>query len=519
MTNALDIQRVCKRFGSVNAVDDVSLSIGEAEIFAFVGENGAGKTTLMNLVYGLYQSDSGAISAFGRPLKTGSPSAAIAQGIGMVHQHFMLVPTLTVAENVVLGDEPRRRGLFLDRGAAVRRVREMAAKLGFDLDPEALVQDIGVGMQQRVEIVKALCRGAKLLILDEPTANLTPQEADELYAIVRRLRQAGTTVVFITHKLREVLAVADRIGVMRRGKLVRVLPAAQTNETELSGLMVGASVEPEKRHPAAAVGREPLVSVRDLRVRNALGKTALTDVTFDVFPGEILAVAGVDGNGQAELAEALSGLRAPEAGEIVFAGRKMAGAAPAAFREAGLAHIPADRLRRGLCPNMSVLENLALGRQSKAPFSKGIFLDQAGASARAEALIRRFDIRPPSTEPAARGLSGGNQQKIILAREIDQHPRLLIANQPTRGLDIGAIATVHREILQARDAGCAVLLVSLDLDEVLALADRILVLRSGRVAGIVPGEGASERAVGALMLGGETSVSKAVPASDAPAGT
>ena len=505
MTNALDIERVCKRFGSVKAVDDVTLSIPEAEIFAFVGENGAGKTTLMNLVYGLYQPDSGTIRAFGKPLKTGSPAAAIAQGIGMVHQHFMLVPTLTVAENVVLGDEPKRHGVFLDRNAAVRRVREMAAKLEFDLDPEALIQDIGVGMQQRVEIIKALCRGAKLLILDEPTANLTPQEADELYDIVRRLRKSGTTVVFITHKLREVLAVADRIGVMRRGALVKVLHAAETNETELSGLMVGASVEPEKRHPAASVGKEPLVSIKDLHVRNALGKEALAGVTFDVFPGEILAVAGVDGNGQAELAEALSGLRKPDSGDIVFSGKAMAGASPSDFREAGLAHIPADRLQRGLCPDMSVLENLALGRQSSPPFAKGLFIDRAGASERAKSLIQRFDIRPPSTEPAARGLSGGNQQKIILAREIDQNPRLLIANQPTRGLDIGAIATVHREILQARDAGCAVLLVSLDLDEVLALADRILVLRSGRIAGIVPGEGASERAVGALMLGGDAS--------------
>lgn len=501
MPHALDIDRLSKRFGNLAAIDDVSLSIGEAEIFALIGENGAGKTTLMNLIYGLYRPDAGHIRAFGRELRGGSPAAAIAQGIGMVHQHFMLVPTLTVAENVVLGCEPRRLGFLLDRKAAVRRVQEMADALEFSLDPAALVAEIGVGMQQRVEIVKALCRGARLLILDEPTANLTPQEADELCAIVRKLRQAGTAVVFITHKLREVLSVADRIGVMRRGRLVATLKAAETSAKELSNLMVGASVELGRRHPAVSPAQVPLVEVEHLSALNAQGLPALSDVTFDVRPGEILAVAGVDGNGQAELVEVLCGLRALSAGVIRLSGEVLSRADPAWLRARGLAHIPADRLHRGLCLDLSVTENFALGRARAAPFARGPFVDRRFAAERASALIGRFDIRPADPRLMARALSGGNQQKVILAREIDQQPRFLIAAQPTRGLDIGAIATVHRELFRIRDEGCAVLLVSLDLDEILALADRILVLRAGRVAGIIPGEGASERALGEMMLG------------------
>lgn len=504
MTHALDIERLSKRFGGLAALDDVSLSIGEAEIFALIGENGAGKTTLMNLVYGLYRPDAGVIRAFGRPIETGSPAAAIARGIGMVHQHFMLVPTLTVAENVALGGEPRRLGIFLDRKAAIRRVRETADALDFSLDPEALVADIGVGMQQRVEIVKALCRGARLLILDEPTANLTPQEADELYAIVRKLRAAGTTVVFITHKLREVLEVADRIGVMRRGRLVATLAAAEASASRLSDLMVGASVEIGRRRPAATSDQAPFVEVAHLSALNAQGLAALSDVSFDVRPNEILAVAGVDGNGQAELVEVLSGLRAPSSGVVRIGGRAVAQTDPAWLRAQGMAHIPADRLHRGLCLGLSVTENFALGRAREAPFARGPFVDRASAAGRSAALIERFDIRPADPRLPARALSGGNQQKVILAREIDQKPRFLIAAQPTRGLDVGAIATVHRELFRIRDEGCAVLLVSLDLDEVLALADRVLVLRAGRVAGIVPGEGADERALGEMMLGAAT---------------
>ncbi len=501
MPNALDIDRLSKRFGSIAAIDGVSLSIGQAEIFALIGENGAGKTTLINLVYGLYRPDAGRIRAFGRELRAGAPAAAIAQGIGMVHQHFMLVPTLTVAENVALGSEPRRLGIFLDRRAAIRRVQETAEALEFALDPAARVADIGVGMQQRVEIVKALCRGARLLILDEPTANLTPQEADELYAIVRRLREAGTTVVFITHKLREVLAVADRIGVMRRGQLVATLSAAEASAKALSDLMVGESVELGRRRPSTAAAQAPFVEVERLSAQNAQGRPALSDVTFDIRPGEILAVAGVDGNGQAELVEVLAGLRAHTGGAIRIGGRAISRADPALFRALGLAHIPADRLHRGLCLDLSVAENFALGRAREAPFARGPFADRRAAAARAAALIERFDIRPADPGLSARDLSGGNQQKVILAREIDQRPRFLIAAQPTRGLDIGAIATVHRELFEIRDAGCAVLLVSLDLDEVLALADRILVLRGGRVAGIISGGGASERALGEMMLG------------------
>ncbi len=356
-------------------------------------------------------------------------------------------------------------------------------------------------MQQRVEIVKALCRGARLLILDEPTANLTPQEADELYAIVRRLREAGTTVVFITHKLREVLAVADRVGVMRRSRLVATLRASETSARELSDLMVGQSVDLGTRHPARDVARTPLVEVERLSVNNAQGRPALREVSFAIHPGEILAVAGVDGNGQTELVDALTGLVAPTGGAIRIGGQALTRPDPAWLRARGLCHIPADRLHRGLCLDMSVSENIALGRANQAPFARGPFIAHQAAAERARSLIERFDIRPTDPALASRALSGGNQQKVILARELDQKPRFLIASQPTRGLDIGAIATVHRALRAVRDEGCAVLLVSLDLDEVLALADRVLVLCAGRVAGIVPGEGATERALGELMLG------------------
>ncbi|MDR0965978.1 MAG: ABC transporter ATP-binding protein, partial [Myxococcales bacterium] len=419
---ALDIDRLGKRFGNIAAIDDVSLQLARGEIFALIGENGAGKTTLMNLVYGLYRPDAGHIRAFGQPLQPGSTSAAIAAGIGMVHQHFMLVPTLTVAENVVLGNEPRRLGCLLDRKAAVRLTERTADALGFALDPRALVRDIGVGMQQRVEIVKALCRGARLLIFDEPTANLTPQEADELYAIVRRLRDSGTTVVFITHKLREVIGVADRVGVMRRGKLVSIGDAKDATPRGLSNLMVGASVELGQRHPATAVAQTPIVALDRVSARDAQGHPALNDVSFDVRPGEILAVAGVDGNGQAELVEVLSGLCALTAGTILFDGQDVSHATPARLRALGLAHIPADRLHRGLCPNLQLTENLALGRARQAPFAKGPFIDRRRATERASALIERFDIRPPDPRRTARELSGGNQQKVILARELDQKP-------------------------------------------------------------------------------------------------
>jgi simple sugar transport system ATP-binding protein len=419
----------------------------------------------------------------------------------MVHQHFMLVPPLTIAENVVLGREPRRWGL-LDRREAAARVRAVATQFGFEVDPEARVEQVGVGMQQRVEIIKALYRGAELLILDEPTANLTPQEADDLYRVVRGLAAAGKTVVFISHKLREVLGVAHRIGVMRRGRLVATVAAGETTAEALSELMVGRQVDGMVRvpRPPAAPG-EPLVRVEAVSAQNDRSRPALQDVGFELRAGEILAVAGVDGNGQAELAEVLTGLRSPTAGKVLVRGQDLTRAGPRAFRDAGVAHVPSDRQQRGLCMSLRVDENLALGRHQHKPWARGAFIDREGRAQAAARLCTEFDVRPADPTLPVRALSGGNQQKVIVAREVDSSPSVLVVVQPTRGLDVGAISTVHDRLRAERDHGRAVLLLSLDLDEVLALADRVLVLYGGRVMGVVPGEGADEKQLGRLMLG------------------
>ncbi|MBI5546294.1 MAG: ABC transporter ATP-binding protein [Deltaproteobacteria bacterium] len=509
MPAALSLEHISKRFGAVAALEDVSLQIERGEIFALVGENGAGKTTLMNVVYGLYKPDRGSVQVFERAEIIDSPAKAISLGVGMVHQHFMLVPPLTVAENVVLGREPKRWGL-LDRREAVARVKAVADQFGFEVDPHVRVEQIGVGMQQRVEIIKALYRGAQLLILDEPTANLTPQEADDLYRVVRGLAQAGKTVIFISHKLREVLAVAHRIGVMRRGRLVSVVKAADTNATALSELMVGREVAGMERGPAAAPpAGEPLLRVGAVSALNDRGRPALSEVSFELRAGEILAVAGVDGNGQAELAEVLTGLRRTSAGSLSVGGQELAGQGPHLFREAGVAHVPSDRQQRGLCLPMRVDENLSLGRHAREPFASGAFIDRAGRAQAAARLCSEYDIRPPDPALAARALSGGNQQKVIVAREIDAGPKVLVVVQPTRGLDVGAISTVHGRLRRERDRGRAVLLISLDLDEVLALGDRILVLYGGQVMGIVPGEGADEKALGRMMLGQRSEAAEA----------
>ncbi|MGC4123203.1 MAG: ABC transporter ATP-binding protein [Myxococcales bacterium] len=506
MPLALRLEHIRKRFGAVTALDDVSLDIERGEIFALVGENGAGKTTLMNVVYGLYKPDHGTVQVFnsaGLAVSHGSidsPARAIELGVGMVHQHFMLVPPLTVAENVVLGREPKRFGL-LDRKAASAQVKAVADRFGFDIDPEARIEQIGVGMQQRVEIVKALYRGAELLILDEPTANLTPQEADDLYRVVRGLAQAGKTIVFISHKLREVLGVANRIGVMRRGKLVTVVKSSETNANALSELMVGREVVGMVRTPSKATPGEPLVKLHNICASNDRGRPALADLSLELKAGEILAIAGVDGNGQAELAEVLTGLRRASAGTISISGKDLTGAGPRAFRDAGVSHVPSDRQQRGLCMGMRVDENLALGRHDRPPFAHGPFIDRPGRASTAERLCAEFDVRPADPSLAVRALSGGNQQKVIIAREVDVSPKVLVVVQPTRGLDIGAISTVHDRLRKERDAGKAVLLISLDLDEVLALGDRICVLYGGKVMGVVAGEGADEKALGRMMLG------------------
>jgi simple sugar transport system ATP-binding protein len=496
---AISLQHLSKRFGQTVALDDVSLELHPAERLALVGENGAGKSSLMNVLSGLYQPDAGAVAFDGQPVRLSTPREALARGVGMVHQHFMLVPTLSVAENVVLGAEPTRWGL-LDLRAAEAQVAATCARLGFALDPRARVGSLSVGSQQKVEIVKALHRGVTTLILDEPTAVLTPQEADELFAVTRTLSAGGVTVVLISHKLKDVLGFATRIAVMRRGRLVAELAPERTSPAELAGLMVGELAPPEV---TSAAGRLPTVARRGpvLELRQA-GARGLTDVTLAVQAGEVLGVAGVDGNGQRELAELATGLLPLTAGELRLHGQPEPRLTPARARALGVAHLPEDRLARALVAELTVEENVALGRHTQAPFARGLRVDFAGRRARTEALLESSDVRPRAPTLRAGALSGGNQQKLVVGRELDFEPRLLVAVQPTRGLDVAAVAAVRERLLQARDAGAAVLLVSLDLDEVLALSDRLVVLSGGRVQATLGREAFEPRAIGRLMLGG-----------------
>lgn len=499
----IQLSNISKSFGTTAALCDVTLGLQRGERLAIVGENGAGKSSLMNVLYGLYRPDAGEVRLDGEQVRFRGPRDAIARGIGMVHQHFMLVPTLTVAENLVLGDEPGRFG-SLDLRAARAEVERLGSELSFRLDPDAQVGTLTVGAQQRLEIAKALRKGATTLILDEPTAVLTPQEADELFSVTRTLSAAGRTVVFIGHKLKEVLAFATRIAVMRRGRLVGEVTPEQTSPEALAAMMVGQSVasaewsRPVPRPTGQPSG--PVLEVKGLCTAPRQGRRALAEVSLTLGPGEIVGLAGVDGNGQRELAEVLTGLLPSTAGEVLVAGQRL-GADPAAARRLGVAHIPEDRLARAIVGPMSVEENLSLGRQGAPPFAKGPLVDFAGRRERALTLLRTWDVRPLDPEARMGELSGGNQQKAVVAREVDQHPRLLVAVQPTRGLDIAAVAQVRRQLLAERDRGCAVLLSSLDLDELLALADRIYVLFEGRIAGELERSAFDERKLGELMLG------------------
>jgi ABC-type uncharacterized transport system ATPase subunit len=479
----------------------VSLDIGAGELLALVGENGAGKSSLMNVLYGLYSPDSGEIVLDGKPIRFKSPRDAIARGIGMVHQHFMLVPTLTVAENVVLGREPRRWGR-MDLERANAEVAATCQRFGFQLDPRARVDTLTVGSQQKVEIVKALHRGAKVLILDEPTAVLTPQEAEDLFRVARGLKEQGHTVIFISHKLREVLSVAERIAVMRRGKLVAEVRAAETSASELANLMVGeartehAVVEPYQPPTGAVV-----LSAQALKVRVEDGCTALNGVTLEVHAGEIVGIAGVDGNGQRELAEVLTGLRRLESGQGTLLGKPLANLTPHEARRRGVSHVPEDRLRRAVVKGMSVEENVALGRQGLPPFARGPWLDFKGRRERTARLLGAYDVRPPDPLLPVQALSGGNQQKVVVARELDAEPKLLVVVQPTRGLDISAVAQVHDRLREERAKGVGVLLISLDLEEVLTMSDRVYVLFEGRVTGTFTRPEFDEREIGRRMLG------------------
>ena len=495
----LELKGITKRFGPLVANEGIDLAVAPGQVHALLGENGAGKSTLMNVLYGLLQPDEGEILIDNQAVRFGSPKDAIAAGIGMVHQHFMLVPVFTVAENVTLGIEETRPPGLLDRRRTRRDVRELSQRYGLEVDPDALVENLPVGIQQRVEIVKALVREATVLILDEPTAVLTPAETDDLFRIIRQLKDGGTSIVFISHKLKEVQAIADTITVLRRGKVVGERPPSST-EDELALLMVGRDVQLRVSKQAAKPG-EVVLDVAGLIVTDLAGQAQVNGTSFQVRAGEILGVAGVQGNGQTELCEALMGLRAATAGRVTLDGRDLTRATPAQRLEAGIAYVPEDRQEDGLIGDFSVADNMVLDQYNKAPFAKGINLNLGAIAANAAERVKEFDVRTTSADTAVGTLSGGNQQKVILARELAHEHKLLIASQPTRGLDVGSIEFVHRRIVAQRDKGVAVLIVSAELDEIYALADRIAVMYEGKITGFRPPTVPVEE-LGKLMAGG-----------------
>jgi general nucleoside transport system ATP-binding protein len=495
----LELRGITKAFPGIIANDHVDLDLGPGEVHALLGENGAGKSTLMNILYGLYKADSGEIRLRGKPVSFASAKDAIEAGIGMVHQHFMLIPVMTVAENIVLGIEPRHDLVLLDERGAENRVRELSQQFGLAVDPTVLVSQTTVGQQQRVEILKALFRGAEILILDEPTAVLTPQEATELFAIVKRLKADGKSIIFISHKLNEVLEIADRITVLRRGKTIETVPSAGATEESLARAMVGREVllRVEKKPPSAG---DVLLQVEGLNVSDERGIKKVNDVSFSVRAGEIVGIAGVDGNGQSELIDAITGLRRADSGTIRVGGVALQHTTARKLLDAGVGHIPEDRQRRGLVLEFAIAENIALHDYAEPPDARWGWLFPKRLVERAGRLIREFDVRGGGPLTRASSLSGGNQQKVIAAREISRDPRVLIAAQPTRGLDVGAIEYLHRRLVEERDKGRAILLISLELDEVLSLSDRLLVIYEGEIVG-EHGAGASEEEIGLEMLG------------------
>jgi general nucleoside transport system ATP-binding protein len=495
----LELRGITKEFPGVLANDHVDFELAKGEVHALLGENGAGKSTLMNILYGLYHPDEGEILLNGQTVRIGSPRDAIDLGIGMVHQHFMLIPVMTVAENIVLANEPSN-GPFLDLAGAEKRVRELSTQFGLAVRPDARVDSISVGMQQRAEILKALYRGAEILILDEPTAVLTPQEAQELFAIIRSLQGEGKSIIFISHKLNEVLEIADRITVLRQGKHVDTVPRAGATQEGLARLMVGRDVVLRVEKPPAEPG-ETLLKVEDLYVRDIRDLEAVRGVSFEVKAGEIVGIAGVDGNGQTELIDAITGLRKPVSGRILVAGDDLTNEGARACLDVGVGHIPEDRQLRGLVLDFTLAENLALHDYREEPDSRWGWLYPRRLVQRAVRLLKEFDVRGGRPQTLAATLSGGNQQKVVVAREVSRNPRVLVAAQPTRGLDVGAIEFVHRRLVTERDEGRAILLVSFELDEVLSLSDRILVLYEGRIVGEYA-PGVSEEELGIAMTGG-----------------
>jgi len=496
----LEMRGIRKAFPGIVANDDVDLDVRHGEVHALLGENGAGKSTLMNILYGLYKPDAGEIFVEGKPAAFSSAKDAIEAGIGMVHQHFMLIPVMTVAENIVLGTEPVQAGILLDERAAARRVQELAKSFNFAVDPNARIDSITVGQQQRIEIMKALYRNASILILDEPTAVLTPQEAADLFEILRTLKREGISIIFISHKLNEVLEIADRITVLRRGKKIETVPREGATEESLARAMVGREVLLRVEKPPADPG-DVLLEVEDMHVLDDRGIPKVRGASFAVRAGEIVGIAGVDGNGQSELIDAIAGLRKLESGSVTVAGREWRNANAREMLDAGVGHIPEDRQRRGLVLEFTIAENVALHDYAKPPDAKWGWLYPNRLVERARVLIREFDVRGGGPLTRALALSGGNQQKVVAAREIARDPKVLIAAQPTRGLDVGAIEFLHRRLVEERAEGRAILLVSLELDEILSLSDRILVIYEGEIVGEHTGE-VSEQEIGLEMLGG-----------------
>jgi simple sugar transport system ATP-binding protein len=497
----LELQKITKQFPGVLANDRISISVDKGQVLGLLGENGAGKTTLMNILSGLYRPDSGKIFIDGKERIFRDPAQAIDAGIGMVHQHFMLVPVFDVTESVVLGNEPTKGPLgSFDRATARAQVVELSKRHGLHVDPDAKIESLPVGVRQRVEILKALYRKSDILVLDEPSAVLTPQETEELFDIIRGLAKGGTSVIFITHKLNEVIAVADKITVLRRGAVAGETTPKKATAAKLAEMMVGREVQLTVSRSKSKVAK-PLLEVAGLRVLNDAAKLVVSDVAFAVRSGEILAVAGVQGNGQTELVEALTGLREVDGGSITLEGTTLTNRSPREIASAGVAHIPEDRNRDGMVKGMTVAENLILNSYHLEPFSKNGVLNRKEIAAAAEKAVRDFDVRTPSIDTDIASLSGGNQQKVIVAREFSRGVKLVIAAQPTRGLDVGSIEYIHRRIVEQRDAGAAVLIVSTELDEVLALGDRVAVMYEGRIVGILDAKDATRERVGLLMGG------------------
>jgi len=500
MPPVLELKDITKRFPGVLANDQIDLTLHEGEVVALLGENGAGKTTLMNVLYGLYAPDEGEIYVRGEEVTIEDPNDAIDLGIGMVHQHFMLIPVFTVTENVMLGMESLKNGVFLDRQEAAERISEISERYGLEVDPRALVGNLPVGLQQRVEIIKLLYRNADILILDEPTAVLTPQEVQGLFEVIESLVAQGKSVIFISHKLKEVLALADRVVVLRGGKRVGETTPEESSEKDLAAMMVGREVllqvSKEESHPD-----EVILDVDELRVMGERGEVAVKGISFEAHAGEIVGVAGVQGNGQTELVEALTGLREVAGGSIEILGKTITNRSPRVITEAGTAHIPEDRQRNGLVLGYSVADNLILNTYYLPPIAQGLVMQQDAVEERAGRLVDEYDIRTPDILTPVSNLSGGNQQKVIVARELSREVKLVIASQPTRGLDVGSIEYIHSQLVKKRDEGAAVFVISAELDEVLGLADRIIVMYEGEIMDVVPAAEATKEKIGLLMAG------------------